>query len=44
LRIVRGITLKGANFQDVAPEFLWMSVILFALVMLASLRFTKKLV
>jgi ABC-2 type transport system permease protein len=44
LRIVRGITLKGANFRDVAPEFLWMSVILCALVMLASLRFTKKLV
>jgi ABC-2 type transport system permease protein len=44
LRIVRGITLKGAHFRDVAPEFLWMCVILCALVTLASLRFSKKLV
>jgi len=44
LRIVRGITLKGAHFQDVAGEFVWLSAILCALVLLASLRFTKKLV
>jgi ABC-2 type transport system permease protein len=44
LRIVRGITLKGAHFQDVAGEFVWLSGILCALVLLASLRFTKKLV
>jgi ABC-2 type transport system permease protein len=44
LRIVRGITLKGAGFHDVAGEFIWLIGILAALVTLASLRFTKKLV
>jgi ABC-2 type transport system permease protein len=44
LRIVRGITLKGAHFSDVASELVWMTAILLVLVMLASLRFTKKLV
>lgn len=43
LRIVRGITLKGASFMDVSGELIWLSCILIALVTLASLRFTKKL-
>ena len=44
LRIVRGITLKGADFQDVQHEFLWLCAILIVLVTLASVRFRKKLV
>ncbi len=44
LRIVRGITLKGAHFGDVSSELLWMVGILCALVTIASLRFRKKLV
>lgn len=43
LRIVRGITLKGASFGDVAPELVWLSAIFLALVVLASLRVSKKL-
>jgi ABC-2 type transport system permease protein len=43
LRIVRGITLKGAGLFDVLGELTWMAVILVALVTLASLRFSKKL-
>lgn len=43
LRIVRGITLKGAAFGDVRPEFLWLCVILVVLVALSSMRFSKKL-
>lgn len=44
LRIVRGITLKGATFADVSQELVWLSGIFGALVLLTSLRFTKKLV
>ena len=44
LRIVRGITLKGGGFDDVAPELVWLCAILGVLVTLASLRFSKKLV
>lgn len=44
LRIVRGITLKGSVFADVAPEFVWLSGILLILIVLSSLRFSKKLV
>jgi ABC-2 type transport system permease protein len=44
LRIVRGITLRGAHFEDLAGELYVMTGILLALVTLASLRFTKKLV
>lgn len=44
LRIVRGITLKGSNFDDVAVELIWLTAILGALVAVASLRFRKKLV
>ena len=43
LRIVRGITLKGASFDDVAPELVWLGGILLALVVLSSVRFRKKL-
>jgi ABC-2 type transport system permease protein len=43
LRIVRGITLKHSGFADIASELLWLSGILLVLVVLASLRFTKKL-
>lgn len=44
LRIVRGITLKGATFADVAPELGWLGGIFALLVAVTSLRFTKKLV
>ena len=44
LRIVRGITLKGAGFTDVSVELFWLCGILAALLALASLRFRKKLV
>jgi ABC-2 type transport system permease protein len=43
LRIVRGITLKGSGFGDVADELVWLAAILGALVALAALRFSKKL-
>jgi ABC-2 type transport system permease protein len=43
LRIVRGITLRGADFGDLASELVAMTIILAALVTVASLRFTKKL-
>lgn len=43
LRIVRGIVLKGSALGDLTPELIWLSGILVALVLLASLRFTKKL-
>jgi ABC-2 type transport system permease protein len=43
LRIVRGITLKGAAFGDVRPEFFWLCIILVVLVALSSMRFSKKL-
>jgi ABC-2 type transport system permease protein len=43
LRIVRGITLRGSGFADAAPELVWLVGILVSLVLLASLRFSKKL-
>ncbi|MEZ4221124.1 MAG: ABC transporter permease [Polyangiaceae bacterium] len=43
LRIVRGITLRGADFADMQSELVWLVGILLALVTMASLRFTKKL-
>ncbi|MFZ5897530.1 MAG: ABC transporter permease [Myxococcota bacterium] len=43
LRIVRGITLKGALLTDVAPELVWLSGIFVVLVLLTSIRFSKKL-
>ena len=44
LRIVRGIILKGATLRDLAPELLWLAGIFAILVVVASLRFQKKLV
>jgi ABC-2 type transport system permease protein len=44
LRIVRGIVLRGTDFVDLAREVRWLSVILVGLVLMASLRFRKKLV
>lgn len=43
LRIVRGITLRGATFGDLAGELVWLACILGALVLLASLRFRKRI-
>ncbi len=43
LRIVRGITLRGANFHDLRSELGAMALILAVLVTVASLRFSKKL-
>jgi ABC-2 type transport system permease protein len=43
LRIVRAITLKGGDFGDVKGELVWLIAIFCALVVLASLRFRKKL-
>ena len=43
LRIVRGITLKGATFPDLAGELVWLAGILGALVLFASLRFRKRI-
>jgi ABC-2 type transport system permease protein len=44
LRVVRGITLKGAGFGDVGPELWWLCGIFGLLVLFSSLRFSKKLV
>ena len=43
LRIVRGIVLKGAGFEDLQPHLTAMGVILVAFVALATLRFHKRL-
>ncbi|MFO7177146.1 MAG: ABC transporter permease [Pseudomonadota bacterium] len=43
LRIVRGITLKGAGLADVRLDVLWLTGILALLVVLGSLRFSKKI-
>lgn len=43
LRIVRTITLKGGGLPDVKLELVWLGGILAALIVLASLRFRKKL-
>jgi ABC-2 type transport system permease protein len=43
LRIVRGITLKGALLADVASELVWLCGLFAVLVLLSSLRFSKKL-
>lgn len=43
LRIVRGITLKGADFRDLSTEVAWLAGILVVLVTVASLRFSKKI-
>lgn len=43
LRVVRGIVLRGAGLDDLSPEAWQMAAILGVLVLLASLRFRKKL-
>ncbi len=43
LRIVRGITLKGSGFADFSGELAWMVCILCVLVLMASMRFSKKI-
>ena len=43
LRIVRGILLKGSTFADLKNEFGWLCVLLLALVLLASVRFRKRM-
>jgi len=42
-RVVRGITLKGASWADVRPEFLQLLVILLVLIAVSAARFRKKL-
>jgi ABC-2 type transport system permease protein len=44
MRIVRRITLQGAGFPDVVEELVWLGSILAVLLVLASVRFKKKLV
>lgn len=43
LRVIRGVVLKGASFGELRYELLWLIGILVALIVLASLRFRKKL-
>jgi ABC-2 type transport system permease protein len=43
LRIVRGIVLKGSQFDDVGVELVWLVGTLIALIGVSSLRFQKKL-
>jgi ABC-2 type transport system permease protein len=43
LRVVRGVALKGSSFADVWLELIWLGTILLSLVLIASLRFHKKL-
>jgi ABC-2 type transport system permease protein len=43
LRIARGVTLKGAGLAELSGELVWLGGILLALVLLAALRFRKKL-
>jgi ABC-type multidrug transport system permease subunit len=44
IRIVRGIALKGAQARDVQPEVISLGIIVTVIVVLASLRFSKKVV
>lgn len=43
LTIVRGITLKGSGLEDLTSELIWLTSILAFLLVVASLRFRKKL-
>jgi ABC-2 type transport system permease protein len=43
LRIVRRITLRGGGWDDVATEFQWLCGLLLVVVIVASVRFKKKL-
>lgn len=44
LRIVRRITLQGAEYADVVGELVWLAMLLGVIVVIAALRFKKKLV
>jgi ABC-2 type transport system permease protein len=44
LRIVRGVVLKGAIFEDVQREVIWLTAILVLFIVIAAMRFSKKLV
>jgi ABC-2 type transport system permease protein len=44
LRVVRSIILKGGGFEDVRIELVWLAGILGVLIVVASLRFQKKLI
>ena len=44
LRIVRRITLRGAGLEDVVGELGWLALIFTAVVLLAAVRFKKKLI
>ncbi|MSP23756.1 MAG: ABC transporter permease [Myxococcales bacterium] len=44
LRIVRGILLRGAKFQDIRMELVWLVGILAMLITITTLSFRKKLV
>jgi ABC-2 type transport system permease protein len=43
LKVIRGIILKGANFSELQGELIWLASILLVLLVIASLRFRKKL-
>jgi ABC-2 type transport system permease protein len=43
LRVVRGITLKGALWSEVQPEFFQLLLILGVLIAVSAARFSKKL-
>jgi ABC-2 type transport system permease protein len=43
LRVVRGITLKGAHWSEVQPEFFQLLLILVVLIAVSAARFSKKL-
>lgn len=43
IRIVRGITLKGASYPEVALEVYWLAAILVVVVVATAARFSKKL-
>jgi ABC-2 type transport system permease protein len=43
LRVIRGITLKGASFMELRYELFWLVGLVLALTVIASLRFRTKL-
>jgi ABC-2 type transport system permease protein len=43
LRVVRGIVLKGASFVELSTELIWLAGITLVLIIVASMRFQKKL-
>jgi len=43
IRIVRGITLKGSTYPDLAEEVVWLAVMFVFVVSMTAMRFRKKL-